>query len=87
VDDRRLVVQRRKGLDPVTVLILNDYELTADHVRNGIERYGAFEAIVRSNPNGRTTDAAYQAAADSGIKIFTWGEFFGQLNRKWKSKR
>jgi hypothetical protein len=87
VDDRRLVVQRRKGLDPVTVLILNDYELAAEHVRNGIERNGKFEAIVRSNPNSRVTDAAYQAAEESGIKIFSWREFFGQLNRKWKSKK
>jgi hypothetical protein len=82
VDDRRLLVQR-KGLDPVTVLILNDYELTAEHVRNGIDRYGKFQAIVRSNPNGRVTDAAARAAEESGITIFSWGEFFGQLNRKW----
>jgi hypothetical protein len=82
MDDRRLLVQR-KGLDPLTVLILNDYELTAEHVRNGIERYGKFQAIVRSNPNGRVTGAAATAAAESGIRVFSWGEFFGQLNRKW----
>jgi hypothetical protein len=86
LDDRRLLVQR-KGLEPVTVLVLNDYELTADHVRNGIERYGQFQAIVRSNPNGRVTSAATMAADESGIRIFSWSEFFGQLKREWNWKK
>jgi hypothetical protein len=86
VDDRRLLVQR-KGLEPVTVLVLNDYELTAEHVRNGIERYGQFQAIVRSNPNSRVTNAAATAADESGIQIFSWSELFGQLKREWNWKK
>ncbi len=86
LDDRRLLVQR-KGLEPVTVLVLNDYELTAEHVRNGIERYGQFQAIVRSNPNSRVTNAAATAADEAGIQIFSWSELFGQLKREWNSKK
>jgi hypothetical protein len=86
LDDRRVLIQR-KDLKPVTVLILNDYELTAEHVRNGIERYGNFEAIVRSNPNGRVTTAATGAADESGIRIFNWKEFFGQLRQEWNWKK
>jgi hypothetical protein len=86
LDDRRLLVQR-KGLHPVSVLILNDYELTAEHIRHGIERYGEFQAIARSNPNSRVTEAAAAAADESGIRIFSWKEFLGYLNRKWNWKK
>jgi hypothetical protein len=86
LDDRRLRVERN-GLDPVVVLVLNDYELTADHVRNGIERYGEFQAIVCSNPNSRVTTAASLAADESHVRIFNWKEFFQELNRKWTWKK
>jgi len=86
VDDRRLLVQR-KGLDPISVLVLNDYELAAEHVRHGIERYGEFQAIVRSNPNGGVTHAAAAAADASGVRIFGWGEFLGCLNQEWNWKK
>jgi hypothetical protein len=69
------------------VLVLNDYELTAEHVRNGIERYGQFQAIARSNPNSRVTNAAATAADEAGIQIFSWSELFGQLKREWNSKK
>ena len=74
-------------MDPVVVLVLNDYELTADHVRSGIERYGEFQAIVCSNPNSRVTTAASLAADESHIRIFNWKEFFQQLNREWNWKK
>lgn len=82
LEDRRLLVERKR-LRPVLVLILNDYELTAEHVRAGIERYGEFQAIVCSNPNSRVTAAAATAAAESRIAIFNWSEFFKELNREW----
>jgi hypothetical protein len=82
LDDRRLRIDRNY-MEPVTVLVLNEYELAAEHVRNAIRRYGKFQAIVRSNPNGRTTSAAFVAAQESGINIFTWAEFFKQLNLQW----
>src|SRR6266480_3760025 len=82
LDNRRLLIERR-GLEPVSVLILNDYELTADHVRVGIERYGEFQTIVRSNPNSRVTMAASTVADESGIRIFDWSEFLRELNREW----
>jgi hypothetical protein len=86
LDNRRLLVERER-LQPVVVLILNDYELTADYVRVGIERYGEFQAIVRSNPNSRVTMAATTSAAESGVRIFDWSEFLSELNREWTWKK
>jgi hypothetical protein len=78
--DRVFRISRRK-LGDVTVALVNEYELTAEHVRSTREIYGAFDAILKTNPNGRTTDAARAAADDLGIGIFKWGEFLSRLHK------
>jgi hypothetical protein len=86
LEDRRVKIER-KNLEPVVVLVLNDYELTAEHIRAGIERYGDFQAVVCSNPNSRVTTAAEAAASEAHLRIFDWSEFFSALNRKWTWKK
>lgn len=81
VHDRKYVV-KRSDLNDVTVVLLNEYELTADHVRTARDRYGAFTSIVMTNPNGGPTSSAKQAAESMGACIYKWGEFLGRLN-KW----
>ncbi|MCD9526948.1 hypothetical protein [Photobacterium carnosum] len=82
LDNRRFRIDR-VGLDSVVILALNDYDFTADSVRSGIEKYGSFEAILTSNPNCRRTGNCQMAADSAGIKILSWGELLGQLNRAW----
>jgi hypothetical protein len=79
--DRKYVVQRL-GRDDVVVVLLNEYELTADHVRTAGDRYGEFGDILITNPNGRATASATQAAKYMGASIYKWREFLGRLNRK-----
>jgi hypothetical protein len=86
LDDRRLRIERQT-LPPVTVLVLNEYEFAADHVRHGVDRYGEFQAILRSNPNSRVTTPAEVAADELGIRIFSWGELLSELNRNWTWKK
>ncbi|MFT6908641.1 MAG: hypothetical protein ACJAS1_005344 [Oleiphilaceae bacterium] len=82
LDNRRFRIQRA-GLDSVVVLALNDYDFTAESVRSGIEKYGKFDAILTSNPNCRRTGNCEMAAASAGVRILSWGELLGQLNRAW----
>ncbi|MDC5754731.1 hypothetical protein OPW41_13180 [Vibrio europaeus] len=82
LDNRRFRIQRA-GLDSVTILALNDYDFTAESVRSGIEKYGEFDAILTSNPNCRRTGNCEMAAESAGVRIFSWGELLGQLNRAW----
>lgn len=82
LDNRRFRIQR-EVLDSVVVLALNDYDLSADSVRSGIEKYGEFDAILTSNPNCRRTGNCEMAAASAGVRILSWGEMLGQLNRAW----
>jgi hypothetical protein len=61
-------------------LLLNEYELSADHVRTARDRYGTFNAILKTN--GRITEAAIAAANSMGATIYMWGQLLGRLNRK-----
>jgi hypothetical protein len=81
VYDRKYVV-RRLGLEDVTVVILNEYELTADHVRTARGRYGPFDAILITDPNGGPTSSARGAAESIGASIYKWGEFLSSLGKR-----
>lgn len=72
----------RDGLPDLTVAMLNEYELTADHLRTARDRYGAFTIAVITNPNGKATGSAAEVAETMGVEILNWGPFFGRLNKK-----
>jgi hypothetical protein len=78
----RLYRISRKGLPDLTVVMLNEYELTADHLRTARDRYGPFSVAVITDPNGGATSSAEEAAEAMGVKILTWGPFFGRLNKE-----
>jgi len=78
----RLYRISRKDLPDLRVAMLNHYELTADHLRTARDRYGQFSVAVNTNPNGRTTSSAQEAAQTMGVEILKWGPFFGRLNKK-----
>ncbi|CAJ1853169.1 hypothetical protein [Aeromonas jandaei] len=82
LDNRRFRIQRA-GLNSVIVLALNDYDFSAESVRSGIDKYGEFDAILTSNPNCRRTGNCEMAAASAGVRILSWRELLGQLNRVW----
>ena len=78
----RLYRISRNGLPDLTVAMLNEYELTADHLRTARDRYGQFSVAVITNPNGRGTDSAAEAAQTMGVKILKWAPFLGRLSKK-----
>jgi hypothetical protein len=80
--DKVYRVGRKGGLPDLTAAMLNEYELTADHVRAARDRYGAFDVAVNTNPNGTITGSALEAAKAMGVEIFMWGPFFGRINKK-----
>lgn len=80
--DRKYRIDRFR-LPSVDVVFLNDYELTADHIRKAWDRYGPFSMVVKTNPNGEATTIAQQVADELGCKIYDkWRDFLGALNRK-----
>ncbi len=78
----RLYRISRSSLPDLIVAMLNEYELTADHLRTARDRYGQFSVAVITNPNGGATSSAEEAAQAMGVEILKWGPFFGRLNGK-----
>lgn len=68
----------------IIILVLSDYELTADSFRSAMERVPDFDAVLASNPNREPTNECLEAVASTGKKIFTWKELFKELNSPWK---
>ncbi len=82
LDDRRYRMERL-GLSSVIVLALHDYDLSADSIRNAIDKYGHCDAILAANPNCRLTTLAYEVVENSGVQVYKWGELLKALNRPW----
>lgn len=78
----RLIKINRHDMPSITTVLLNEYELTAERIRNARSVYGEFTAVLRTNPNGGATRNAHEAAKSIGSEIFQWGEFLGHLNKK-----
>ncbi|MFA7295562.1 MAG: hypothetical protein WC211_00065 [Dehalococcoidia bacterium] len=78
--DRKYVV-RREALPSVSVVLLNEYDLTADHVRTARDRYGRFDIVFHSNPNGGITSDATDAAESLGAHVYMLSDLLRQLNR------
>lgn len=79
INNRTYRVFKHQG-EPVTVLALNEYDLTADVIRSGIEKFGCPNFILTSNPNSRVTPEAVSAARSAGTGILAWRQLLGALN-------
>ena len=81
--NNRLYLVHRRILKSVTVLALNDYEITADVVRAGIATFGKGSVILTSNPNARVTSGGNDAAIACETTILSWKELLGDLHKQW----
>ncbi|MGH8243271.1 MAG: hypothetical protein ACRETY_07985 [Steroidobacteraceae bacterium] len=72
---------RRNDMPELMVAMLNEYELTGDHLRTARDRYGAFDLAVIADPNGRATGPAAEVAERLGVTILNWAGFYGRLNK------
>ena len=78
LDSRRYEIERYFG-ESVIILALNDYDLSAESVRNGKELYKDFSIILTSNPNARVTSDAYRVAKELNVRILSFGQLLGYL--------
>ena len=81
LSDRHYFIKRKFRRPPISMVFLNEYELTADHVRTARDRYGEFGVLLMTNPSGNPTAAASQAAESMGIEVHKWGALLRRLNK------
>lgn len=76
--DRSYLVQRHT-LPSVTVLAINDYDVTTESLRTAIALHGKADFVLASNPNSRFTQDSITATRHSGVKLMKWGNLLGAL--------
>lgn len=81
INDRTYMVVNHNG-SIVRVLALNEYDLTSDALRTGIDKYGRPDIILASNPNCRISSAANNTGRSTGTTVLAWGELLGALNNR-----
>lgn len=86
LDNKRYEIERY-GLETVTIIALNDYDLGIESIRSAVDEFNKFDAVLKSNPNGKITSTAIEFADAREIKVFKWGELLGKLNQKWNWKQ
>jgi hypothetical protein len=77
----RLFLLHRHGAGDIRMLALYEYELTGEHLRTAHERYGRFDLVLISNPNGKPTTGAKSVAEELQVEIYMLGGLLGRLNR------
>ena len=79
INNRTYQIFKHSG-DKVRVLALNEYDLTGDAVRTGIEKYGLPKFILASNPNCRLSSTAKDVARVAGTGVLILRHLMGALN-------
>jgi len=81
LDLRTYEIERVGSLSTLVVVAINDYDITAEAVRDAFENRRQIDIILKSNPNGNVSDEAHKVAGALGTKVLRWGEFLGVLNK------
>lgn len=82
VYDRVFLLDRSSRLPPLTVVLIDAYDMSAEDVRNARATYGRFDIALKTTSYGGVTTAAEAAAETIGAEAFKLREFMGRLNRK-----
>lgn len=70
--DHLLLVQHVNGTT-LKVALLYEYDLTGNDVRTAWDNLGAFNLLLKTNPNGSILPEAREAANSLGAKVFDLG--------------
>lgn len=86
LDNKRYEITRH-GLEPVTIIALYDYDLGIESIRDAIDKYRTFDAVLKANPNGQISTSGYELTESKKIRVLWWRELLGALNNKWTWNR
>jgi len=78
----RVYMVHRPGMKSLRVVLLNEYELTAEHVRTARTNYGPFDIVLMTNPNGTATKDSLDTAKAMQVSILPWRRFLGRLGSR-----
>lgn len=80
VYDRVFEAHRFRGA-PLTIAMVDAYNMGAEDVRAALRRYKRFDIAVKMTSYGSVTSAASEAAASFGAEALMYGELLRRLAR------
>lgn len=81
LDNRRIEIQRLL-MSTVTILVVNDYEITAESIRHNKRIFKNFNAIVFSNPYASASSFAINLAQTLNIELLKYGQLLRKLHKR-----
>jgi hypothetical protein len=79
LNSRSYQIHKHNG-QSLRILALNEYDLTSDALRTGIEIYGQPDFVLASNPNCRLSSDTKNVARMAGTGVLVWRQLLGALN-------
>ncbi|EOU9559386.1 TPA: hypothetical protein M3A60_001399 [Cronobacter sakazakii] len=72
---------KRRGMADLVIVAVNDYDMTAGSVRDAIGLHGNCDIVFASNPNGRLTTPAKEAADSIGVELYKLSDLLRRISR------
>ena len=72
---------KRRGMADLVIIAVNDYDMTAGSVRDAIGLHGNCDIVFASNPNGRLTTPAKEAAESIGVELYKLSDLLRRISR------
>jgi len=72
---------KRRGMADLVIVAANDYDMAAGSVRDAIGLHGNCDIVFASNPNGRLTTPAKEAADSIGVELYKLSDLLRRISR------
>jgi len=73
---------KRRGMADLVIVAVNDYDMTAGSVRDAVGLHGNCDIVFSSNPNGRLTSQAKEAAESIGVELYKLSDLLRRISRR-----
>ena len=80
--NNRIFLVYRADLPCIRLVLINEYDLTVEHLRHHRRIYGKFDEVLATNPNCRLTSTADTVAELMSVRVYSSGQFMRRLNRR-----
>ena len=75
----RVYLVSRCNMPDLTLVLIDAYEMSAEHLRNAYNRYGQFDVAYKTNSYGGITTAATEAANSLGVGAYMLKQLIARL--------
>lgn len=80
ITDKIFLIERKRHA-PLRIIMIHQYSMSAEDIRNARAQHGDFDEVLNTDPNGRNSKAAIDTAQSFGADILLIGPLLARLHR------